>query len=164
MCKNGKSRKLEGQTCENNVQNSEEHTILTRIMRSTIQSPKTSQSTAVFPKVCLFFNEARKRIKDKEQELSSAESKNFEQNTRKYFEWQDDQILSVRLSNVVFSEKGIKYHGTCRVKYQTAAEAKIIIIKKEASQVNYTESHAGYWNREIHERFKRKHTKLLAAT
>lgn len=57
--------------------------------------------------------------------MSSVESKNFEENIRKYIEWQDDQILSVRLSNVVFSEKEIKHHGICRVKYQAAAEAKI---------------------------------------
>ena len=77
-------------------------------MRSVIKSPKPSQSTVVYPKVCLFGNQARKRIKGKEQELSSAESKNFEQNIRKYIEWQDDQMLSVRLNNVVFSEKEIK--------------------------------------------------------
>ena len=57
--------------------------------------------------------------------MSSAESKNFEENIRKHIEWQDDQILSVRLSNVVFSEKENKHHGICRVKYQAAAEAKI---------------------------------------
>ena len=77
-------------------------------MRSVIKSPKPSQSTVVYPKVRLFGNQARKRIKGKEQELSSAESKNFEQNIRKYIEWQDDQMLPVRLNNVVFSEKEIK--------------------------------------------------------
>ena len=33
-------------------------------------------------------------------------------------------MLSVRLSNVVFSEKEIKYHGIYRLKYQAAAKAK----------------------------------------
>ena len=47
-------------------------------MRSTLKSPKLSQSTGVFRKVCLFCNQARIRIKRKEQELSTAESKNFE--------------------------------------------------------------------------------------
>ena len=98
------AEKLEGQSCESNVQNSEQ-IVPTRIMRSTIKSPNLSQSTGVFPKVCLFCNEARKRTKVKEQELSSAESKNFEQNIRKHIEWQDDQILPVRLRNAVFSEK-----------------------------------------------------------
>ena len=123
-------------------------------MRSTIKSPKPSQSTWVFPKVCLFCNQARRRIKGKEQELSSAESKNFEQNIRKYIEWQDEQMLPVRLNNVVFSEKEIKYHGICRVKYQAAAEAKIKHNEKEANQVNSTVSHAGYWhfNREAHKK------------
>ena len=93
-------------------------------MRSVIKSPEPSQSTGVFPKVCLFCNQARKRIKGKEQELPSGESKNFDQSIRKYIEWQDDQMLSVRLSNVVFSEKEIKYHGIYRLKYQAAAEAK----------------------------------------
>ena len=75
--------KLEGQSCGSNVQNSDEHIIPTQIMRSIIKSPKPSQSTGVFPKVCLFCNQARKRIKQKKQELSSAESKKFEQNIRK---------------------------------------------------------------------------------
>ena len=29
-------------------------------------------------------------------------------------------MLSVRLNNVVSSEKAIKYHGICRLKYQAA--------------------------------------------
>ena len=77
-----KAEKLEGQYCENNIQNSEEHIIPTRIIRSIIKS----QTTGVFPKVCLFCNQAKKRSKGKEQVLSSAESKNFEQNIRNYIE------------------------------------------------------------------------------
>ena len=72
------AEKLEGQSCGRNVQNSDEHIVPTRTMRSIIKSPKPSQSTGVFPKVCLFCNQARTRIKEKEQELSSAESKKFE--------------------------------------------------------------------------------------
>ena len=61
-------------------------------------------------------------------------------------------MLSVRLSNVAFPEKEIKYHGICRVKYQATAEAKTKHKEKEVSQVNSTVSHAGYWyfNREVH--------------
>ena len=51
--------------------------------------------------------------------------------------------MSVRLSNVVFSKKETKYHGICRVKYQTAEKVKIK-HKKRTSQVNGTESDAGY--------------------
>ena len=138
------AEKLEGQSCGSNVQDSDEHIVPTRIMRSVTKSPEPSQSTGVFPKVCLFCNQARKRIKGKDQELSSGESKNFDQNIRKYIERQDDQMLSVRLSNVVFSEKEIKYHGIYRLKYQAAAEAKKKNKEKEASQVNSTVSHAGY--------------------
>ena len=65
--------KLAGQSCGSNVQNSDEHIFSTLIMRSVIKSLKPAQSTGIFPKVCLFCNEARKRIKGKEQELSSAE-------------------------------------------------------------------------------------------
>ena len=36
------AEKLEGQSCESNVQNSEEHTVPTRIMKSTIKFPKLS--------------------------------------------------------------------------------------------------------------------------
>ena len=72
----------------------------------------------------------------------------------KYIESKDDQMLSVHLSNVVFSEKEIKNHKICRVKYQAAAEAKIKHKEKEASQVNGTVSHARYWhfNREVHKK------------
>ena len=69
----------------------------------------------------------------KEQELSSAESKNFEQNIRKYIEWQDDQMLSVRLSNFAFSENFFEYHRICKLKCQTAAEAKIKHKKRNKS-------------------------------
>lgn len=101
------------------------HGVSTRIMRSEIKYPGPSQGIGVFTKLCLFCNQAKKRIKGKEQEFSSGKSKNFVQNIRKYIEWQDYQILSVRLSNVIFAEKEIKYHGICRVKYQIATEAKI---------------------------------------
>ena len=114
------AEKLEGQSCGSNLQNSDEHIVPTQIMKSVIKYPKPSQSTGVFPKVCLFCNQARKRIKGKKQELSSAESKNSEQNIRKYIEWQDDQMLSVCLNNVVSSENEIKYHGICRLKNQAA--------------------------------------------
>ena len=80
------AEKLEGQSCGSNVQDSDQHIVPTRIMRSVIKSPEPSQSTGVFPKVCLFCNQARKRIKGKDQELSSGESKNFDQNIRKYIE------------------------------------------------------------------------------
>ena len=73
-----KAERLEGQPCEINVQNSEEHIVSTQFWSSTIKSPKPSQSTGIFLKVSLFFNQARKYIKEKEQELPSAESKNFE--------------------------------------------------------------------------------------
>ena len=99
-------------------------------MRSDIKSPGPSQGIGVFTKLCLFCNQAKKRIKGKEQEFSSGKSKNFEQNIRKCIEWQGYQTLSVRLSNVIFAEKEINYHGICRVKYQTAAEAKIKHKKK----------------------------------
>ena len=63
-------------------------------------------------------------------------------------------MLSVRLSNVTFSEREIKYHGICRVKCQAAAEAKIKHKEKETRQVNSTVSHAGYWyfNSEFHKK------------
>ena len=129
--KTEKAKKLEEQSCENNVQNSEEDIVPTRIMKSTIRSSKPAQSTVVFSKVCLVCNQASKRIKGKEQEMSSAESKNLQQNIRKYIEWKDDQILSTRLSNIVFLEKEIKYHRIFRVKYQTIAEAKIKYKKRK---------------------------------
>ena len=96
-----------------------------RTYSSNIKSPKRSQSTGVFPKFDLFWNQARKHIKGKEQELFKSGSKNFEQNIRKYFEWQDYQVLPVCLSNVIFSEKEVKYHLKYRIKYETAAETNI---------------------------------------
>ena len=37
-----KSEKLEGKSCENNVQNSEEHIVLTQTLRSVVRSAKPS--------------------------------------------------------------------------------------------------------------------------
>ena len=92
------------------------------MLRSTIK---------VFTKVCLFCNQARKRIKDKEQGLSNFESKNFNQNIRKYIEWQDDQIFSVCLRNFVFSEREMRYHGIYKLEYQTAAEVTMKYTLRE---------------------------------
>ena len=79
------AKKLEVQSFKNNIQNSE-HIVLTQIMRSTIKSPKPSQSTGVFPTIFLFCNHARKRIKEKEQELSKGEPKKIERDITKYIE------------------------------------------------------------------------------
>ena len=56
------AEKLEGQSCGSNVQNSDEHIVPKWIVRSTIKSPKPSQSTGVFPKVYLLCNQSRKRV------------------------------------------------------------------------------------------------------
>ena len=50
--------KIEGQSCENNRRNSGEH-----MLRSTIKSPKPSQSTGIFPKVCFFVMKLEKVLK-----------------------------------------------------------------------------------------------------
>ena len=60
------AKKLEGQSCKNNIQNSE-RIVPTRVMRPTVKFPKQSQSTGVFPKICLFCNLAKTRIKGKDK-------------------------------------------------------------------------------------------------
>ena len=50
------TEKLEGQFCESNVQNKDEHIVPTRIMRLTIKPPIASQTTGAFSKVYLFCN------------------------------------------------------------------------------------------------------------
>ena len=79
--------------------------------------------------------------------MSSAKSKNFEKNIRKYIELHDDQILSVPLNNVVFLITTEKYEWSTKL-----LQKQIKNIKKKASQVNGTKSHAEYWyfNREVH--------------
>ena len=83
-------------------------------------------------------------------------SKNFEQNIRKYFEWQDYQVLPVCLSNVIFSEKEAKYHLKYRIKYETVAEANIKHKKgnKLSKCCINARVNAGYWrfNREVHKK------------
>ena len=83
-------------------------------------------------------------------------SKNFEQNIRKYFEWQDYQVLPVCLSNVIFSEKEVTYHLKYRIKYETAAEANIKHKKgnKLSKCCINARVNAGYWrfNREVHKK------------
>ena len=41
---------------------------------------------------------------------------------RTYIEWKNDVALNTRLTDVNFITKEVKYHNTCRLKYQNEAE------------------------------------------
>ena len=77
----------------------------------------------MFPKVCLFCNKERKKIKGKEQKLTDVETAIFEANIRKYANWKEDNIMLAKISQIDFAAKEVKYHGWCRAKYQTEAES-----------------------------------------
>ena len=51
----------------------------------------------------------------------------------------------IRLNDIVFTEKEVKYHGCCSVKYQTTAEASINMEREVLKR-------SGYWyvNRDVH--------------
>ena len=59
------AEKIEGQSCENNRRNSGEHIVLTQMLRSTIKSPKPSESTGIFPKACFFLMKLENVLKGK---------------------------------------------------------------------------------------------------
>ena len=67
---------------KNNICN--QHDQRSRIAPSNITSSATSSRTGMFPKVCLFCNKERKKIKGKEQKLTDVETTIFEANIKKY--------------------------------------------------------------------------------
>ena len=103
-------------------------------MPSNLTSPATSSTTGIFPKVCLFCNKERKKIKGKEQKLTDVETAIFEANIRKYAIWKEDNIMLAKISQIHPAAKQVKYHGWCCAKYQ--AEVESIFQSKNRKKLN----------------------------
>lgn len=110
-----------------------------KITRSDVKFEAKTR-TGVFASSCLFCGTSRKRVKGTEQRLINVVTTNFESNIRKYIEMMEDDKLAAKLSGADFTAKEIKYHGVCRVKYQTEAEARMKEKKKkdeDATSISY---------------------------
>ena len=103
----------------------------TYLTRSTIDAPKPSNSSGIFPKVCLFCCKKDKKVGNNKQKLVSASTDNFEANVRKYARWREDVHLQARISNTHFATKEIKYHNHCRLQYQKVAENTLIALQEK---------------------------------
>ena len=119
---------------ENNNNICNQHDQPSQITPSNLTSPATPSRTGIFPKVCLFCNKERKKVKGKEQKLTDVETSIFEANIRKYANWKEDSIMLAKISQIVLTAKEVKYHGWCRAKYQ--AEVESIFQSKNRKTLN----------------------------
>ena len=90
--------------------------------------------------------------------MISVETDDFQ---NKYAEWLDDQTMLTRISAIDLSAKEVKYHGSCRNKYQSNAEAtqKGQLDKKEKA----LESGSPFPSKNAWHQERDLHTKAFAA-
>ena len=74
-------------------------------------------SFGVLPKVCIFCNKARKKVRGKEQPLSSCEYDSVQRNIKEAAQVLNDNDMLVKIGNVGFHSKEIKYHDGCKRRY-----------------------------------------------
>ena len=131
--------------CTHDAKNSKPLTMTTR---SEIKPPKTTPRTGIFPSVCLFCNQTRKKVKGVEQKLVRVETNDFESNVRKFIDIMEDSTLLARISGIDFAAKEVKYHAYCIVRYQRQAEIRMDLVSKEQSDIVKIKWHL---QREIHQ-------------
>ena len=90
------------------------------ISKSTLASG--SSSTGIMPKICIFCSKKDKKHNGSKQKLISVETGDFEEKIKKYATTLGDQALLSKLGSVNCVAKKARYHGICKMKYQTAAE------------------------------------------
>ena len=117
---------------------SQNKTVLTR---SGITMPKSHWNAGIFPKICLFCSSARKKVKGKEQKLINVETSEFQEKVTQYATWLQDQPILTKITPVDLTSKEAKYHGVCRVKYQTEAEWTLV-GRKVSLNVTFSHSHS----------------------
>ena len=116
------------------------------LTRSGITSPKSHSNAGIFSKICLFCSNARKKVKGKEQKLINVEISDFQEKVTQYATWLQDQPMPTRITAVDLTSKEAKYHGVCRVKYQSEAESTFEGWK---TNLNVTFSHGhSLWHKE----------------
>ena len=102
--------------------NNEENFRAATTRNNTESGVQTKSASGVFRAVCLFCQQARKRVKGTEQKLVNVETKDFEENIRKYATWKNDEYMLRNISNIDFVSKEVKYHSFCRIQYQRESE------------------------------------------
>ena len=122
---------------------SQNKTVLTR---PSITSPKSHLNAGIFPKICLICSSGRKKVKGKEQKLINVETSEFLENVMQYATWLQDQPMLTKITAVDLTSKEAKYHGVCRVKYQSEAES-ILEGRKTSLNVAFSHSHS-LWHKE----------------
>ena len=113
---------------------------------SDFTSPKSHSNAGIFPKICLFCSSARKKVKGKEQKLINVETSKFQEKVTQYATWLQNQSILTKITAVDLTSKEAKYHGVCRVKYQSEAES-ILEGRKTSLNVAFSHSHS-LWHKE----------------
>ena len=151
-----KAQKLTMESAESNAPSKESPTIQTircpevtstRRTRSEIISPRPSSGTGNKTFVC---DQTRKKVKGVEQKLVSALTKDFEKSIRYFVRWMNDETLETRLEGTDFAAKKVKYHNSCRLKYQSKAEAR----RRSPKLSEPSSSSSGIWHlqREVYKK------------
>ena len=121
---------------------SQNKTVLTR---SYFTSPKSHSNAGIFPKICLFCSSARKKVKGKEQKLINVETSKLQEKVTQYATWLQNQSILTKITAVDLTSKEAKYHGVCRVKYQSETESTL--GRKTNLNVTFSHSHS-LWHKE----------------
>ena len=117
---------------------SQNKTVLTR---AGITLPKSHSNAGIFPKICLFCCSARKKVKEKEQKLINVETSEFQEKVMQYATWLQDLPILTKITAADLTSRKAKYHGVCRVKYQTKAESTLE-ERKVSLNVTFSRSHS----------------------
>ena len=115
------------------------------LTRPSITSPKSRLNVGIFPKICLICSSGRKKVKGKEQKLINVETSEFQEKVMQYATWFQDQPMLTKITAVDLTFKEAKYHGVCRVKYQS--ETKSTLGRKTSLNATFSHSHS-LWHKE----------------
>ena len=115
------------------------------LARSDIISPKSQSNAGIFSKICLVCSSGRKKVKGKEQKLINVETSEFQEKVTQYATWFQDQPMLMKITAVDLTFKEAKYHGVCRVKYQS--ETKSTLGRKKSLNATFSHSHS-LWHKE----------------
>ena len=86
-----------------------------------ITSPIATDKCGVFHRVCLICKKTRRKKQGQEQSLVQAETKDIENNIKRYSMWLNDEDMLREISDIDFVAKEVVYHSACRKEYQSKA-------------------------------------------
>lgn len=82
----------------------------------------TISSTGVLQPVCIFCNRSRKKRQENHEELGSCETPDAQDKIKYAATVLKDEVLLLKIGNVDFIAKEVKYHHSCRKHYLNEAE------------------------------------------